>query len=76
MGSQCSTLIKLELWFIHSHVVMSFQMDGALVGAGSHKPTGRALPFYQILLWRLIGFHSIQGISNWVGPRGQLMREL
>jgi hypothetical protein len=50
MGSQCSTFIKLELWFIHNHVVMSFQMDGALVGAGSHKPTGRALPFYQILL--------------------------
>jgi hypothetical protein len=53
MGSQCSTLIKLELWFVHNNVVMSFQMDG------------RALPFYQILLWRLIGFHSIQGISNW-----------
>jgi hypothetical protein len=48
MGSQCSTLIKLELWFIHNHVVMSFQMDGALVGAGSHKPTGRALPFYRL----------------------------
>jgi hypothetical protein len=70
MGSQCSTLIKLELWFTHNNVVMSFQMDGA------YKLTGRALPVYQILLWRLIGFHSVQGISNWVGPRGQLMREL
>jgi hypothetical protein len=38
MGSQCSTLIKLELWFIHNRVVVSFQMDGSLVGAGSHKP--------------------------------------